>query len=51
MSDIKLLEFVEKKLSEVEEKMASANKEENYRYYEGQLHILEIIHEQIEGLE
>lgn len=51
MSKAELLEFIEKKLSEVEEKMASANKEENYRYYEGQLHILEIIHEQIEGLE
>jgi len=51
MSKIELLEYIEKKLTDVEEKMASAHKEENYRYYEGQLHILEVIQEHIEGLE
>ena len=46
-----LLKFIEKKLAEVEEKMAAAHEEENYRYYEGQLHMLEVVLEHIEGLE
>jgi GrpB-like predicted nucleotidyltransferase (UPF0157 family) len=51
MSKAELLEYIEKKLTEVEEKMAAAHEEENYRYYEGQLHILEVILERAEGLE
>ena len=51
MSSVELLGYIEKKLTEIEEKMANAHEEEKYRYYEGQLHILEIIQEYVEGLE
>jgi len=46
-----LHKVVERRLAEAEERMAGSSKELDYKYYEGQLHVLEIILEHLENLE